>query len=71
MDKVLKEHELCVQKEAKIQAEMSKVQRENDDLHGWVERETNRYVEQATQIEVLTVTNKTLNSELQIMREKE
>ena len=71
MDKVLKEHELCVQKEAKIQAEMSKVQRENDDLHGWVERETNRYVEQATQIEVLTVTNKTLNSELEMMREKE
>ena len=71
MDKVLKEHELCVQKEAKVLAEMSKVQRENDDLHGWVERETNRYVEQSTQIEVLTVTNKTLNSELEIMREKE
>ena len=48
MDKVMKEHELCVQKEAKVLAEMSKVQRENDDLHGWVERETNRYVEQTT-----------------------
>lgn len=49
----LKEHDLCVQREERIKGEAAKVSKENADLHGWVERETMRAVEQSMQIGTL------------------
>ncbi len=50
---LLKEHDLCKKREEQILQEAAQVRKENSDLHGWVERETIRAVEQSMQISSL------------------